>query len=907
MSAQTFTGQPGGRPVKGPVATSAEPGVFALLADGSTAEIRAASPEDFAAVRAMHAAMSPENLYLRFFGISRGAAEQEARRLCRPPGTTHAVLLAWLNGDVIGAASYEPGPAGDTAEVAFAVADGMHRRGIATLLLEHLVSLARDRQIRSFTAQTLSENSAMLRVFADAGLAMTRRWADGVVELSFAIPRQAGLSQDSPYLDAVAGREGRADVASLAHLLRPGSIAVVGAGRGGQSIGRMILRNIRGAGFTGPVYPVNPHVTELDGTACYPVMAALPAPAELAVIAVPPGLVPAAARDCGERGTKALIVITAGLDHVQEAELLAACRRYGMRLLGPNCLGAAVPSAGLDATFAAHRPAAGSAGVAVQSGGIGIALLDQLSQLGVGISSFASVGDKLDVSGNDLLCWWEQDGLTRLAVLYLESFGNPRKFARTARRVGRKMPVLTVHAGRSAPGQLAAASHTAAIAAPLITREALFAQAGIIATTGLGELLEVAAFLAVQPPPAGHHVAIVSNAGGAGVLAADACTEAGLIVHAMSGQALTCLREALPPGASVTGPVDTTAGVSEASFRACLEAAGADQGVSAVLALIAPTAAGDLIPAITSARVTVPITAVILGQPEAVRLLRGGGNTTVPAYAYPESAARALGRAAQYGAWLTTPAGTVPELDGIRAADGRSLIAAFLSGTPGGGWLPEAQTSELLRCYGIPLAGSRVAGDAGAAVLAAAELGYPVVLKAIVTGLVHKSDAGAVRLDLRTAGEVRAAFGELAATFGPQLSGALLQPMITGGIEVIMGIVQEPVFGPLLVFGLGGVATEVLGDHVARLAPLTDTDASSMIGSIRAAPLLLGHRGKPPADLAALSAALLRLSRLAEDLPEVAELDLNPVIARPDGVTVVDARIRVTSQLTADPYLRRLR
>ncbi len=886
---------------------AAASGVFALLADGSTAEIRAAAPDDVDAVRGMHEAMSPENRYLRFFSVSKNAAEQEARRLCRPAGPGHAALLACLDGKVVGVASYELAGAPGEAEVAFAVADGMHGRGVATLLLEHLVSLARMRHLRAFTAQTLAENSAMLRVFADAGLGVRRRWADGVAELSIPIPRQAALSQASLYLETVAGREGRADVASLAPLLRPASVAVIGASRREGSVGRTILRNVREAGFAGPVYAVNPNAGEIGGVRCVHSVAALPEPVDLAVIAVPPPAVAAAALECGERGIRALVVITAGLGSAQEAEILAICRHHGMRLAGPNCFGVAVPALGLDATFGARHPAAGRAGLAVQSGGLGIALMAQLSRLGIGVSSFASLGDKLDVSGNDLLCWWEQDGVTGLAVLYLESLGNPRKFARTASRIGQKMPVLTVHAGRSAPGERAAASHTAAIAAPLITRQALFEQAGVIATASLGELIDVAALLAAAPPPAGGRVAIVSNAGGAGVLAADACAGAGLTVHTMTAGGQLCLREILPPGAAVAGPVDTGAGVSAAAFRRALETAAADSGVEAVLALVVPTAVADLVPAIRGARLPVPLAAVLLGQPETVRLLPADTGGSVPAYAYPESAARALGRAAAYGRWLARPAGTVPELDRIRAADARALIAAFLDRLPGGGWLPPAEAAELLRCYGIPLVQTRMAADSGAAARAAAELGCPVVIKADVPGLLHKSDAGAVRLDLRTPEDARRAFEDLAGKLAGQLTGVLVQPMITGGVEVIIGVVQEPVFGPLVVFGLGGVATEVLGDHSARLAPLTGADADAMIRSIRAAPLLTGHRGAPAADLAALSDALLRVSRLADDLPEIAELDLNPVIARPDGAFAVDARIRVTSQAAADPFLRRLR
>ena len=629
-----------------------------------------------------------------------------------------------------------------------------------------------------------------------------------------------------------------------------------------------------------------------------------------------------------------------GLGVSGDARLLQTCRRYGMRLVGPNCFGIAVPGLGLDATFDAHHPATGTAGLVVQSGGVGIALLEHFSRLGIGISSFVSVGDKMDVSGNDLLMWWEQDAATKLAVLYLESFGNPRKFARTARRVSARIPVLTVHAGRSAPGQRAAASHTAAAAAPLITRQALFEQAGVIATTSLGELLDAAALLANQPVPAGRRVAIVTNAGGAGVLAADACVEAGLSVAVVSPRTQTRLRRLLPKGAAVAGPVDTTAGVTAQQFGECLrvvaEAGGTGPGApvldgsgpdgaradgehppghgggegppDAVLALVVPTAAGNMVPALQEARLPVPLAAVILNQPEATKMLpTTHGGPAVPAYAYPEAAARALGRAARYSAWRSRPAGTVPELAECRSGHARGLVGSFLGRVPGGGWLSPEEADKLLRCYGLPVVESRFAHDTEGVLAAAAALGGHVALKADVPGLVHKSDAGAVELDLRGAAEVRRAMRRLEKRFAGRLSGVLVQPMISGGTEVIIGVVQEPVFGPLVVFGLGGVATEVLGDHAARLAPLTDTDADDLIHSIRAAPLLLGHRGQPAADIGALRDALLRISRLADDLPQVTELDLNPVIARPDGVFAVDARIRVTSHGAADPFLRQLR
>ena len=890
-----------------PVAATA--GVYALLADGSTVQIRAAAAGDFAAVKAMHEAMSPANAYLRFFSTSRMAAEREARRVTRESGPDHAALLALYGAEVVGVASYEVirGSGGKTAEVAFAVADTMHHRGIATLLLEHLVSLARARRIESFTAETLSENIGMLHVFSDAGLPARSARANGVVTITIPLPPDDTGKQLEEYLDTVAVRERSADVASLRPVFSPRCVAVIGASRRPGTVGRSVLDNIRTGGYQGSLYAVNPNATHgIGGVPCFPDVASLPETPDLALIAVPPAAVTDEAEACGARGVRGLVVFTAGIGTAESADLLAVCRRHGMRLIGPNCFGIAVPGIGLDATFAAAHPAAGAAGLVMQSGGIGFAMVDHLSRLGIGISSFASVGNKLDVSSNDMLMWWEQDEQTKLAVLYLESFGNPRKFARTARQVGARMPVLTVHAGRSEAGQQAAASHTA-IATPLVSREALFEQAGIIATPGFGELLEATALLAAQPPPAGRTVAIVSNVGGAGVLAADACTDLGLAVHHPRGQLKRQLHALVPAGGAVTGPVDTTATASRDDFRQVLELIAADEDVDAMIALVLPTGAtGDLVAAIKDADVQIPLAAVVLDQAETVRLL-DAKNGKIPAYGYPEAAAGALARAARYGEWRSAPHTAIPGFGDVDAAEARALIRGFLAQAPDGGWLPPADVTALLRLYGIPRVsetGARTEDDAAAA---AAGVGYPVVVKADVPGLVHKTDAGAVLLDLRTEDDVRAGYRRLAGQFGGRLTGVLVEPMITGGTEVIIGVRDDQMFGPLVVFGLGGVATEVLADHAARLAPLTETDADTLINSIRSAPLLHGHRGSAAADIPALRDVLMRVSRLADDLPEVTELDLNPVIAHQLGAVAVDARIRVTPQVPQDPFLRRLR
>jgi len=906
----------GGRTGEGRMSTQAESAAYALLTDGTTVEIRAARPGDFDAVRDMHTKMSSDNFYLRFFSLSRVAAEQEARRVCREPSPDHAALLAMLDGEVVGSGNYERVGAGSTsAEVALAVADDVQRRGVGTLLLEHLISLARSRGFRAFIAETMAENALMLQVIADAGLPTHRALADGVYDFTFPLPADESDAALGTYRDAVAERERSANVASLRNVLAPASVAVIGASRRPRSVGRAILQNIIDGGFRGPVYAVNPGAAELAGVPCLPSAAALPEDVDLAVIATPAAAVPGIAEDCGRRGVKALVVTTAGLDGAARAELLGICRRQGMRLVGPAGFGVANTAISLDATFAARHPQPGTAGLALQSGGVGVVLLEHLSRLGVGISSFISLGDKDDVSGNDMLLWWKSDATTKLAVLYLTSFGNPRKFARTARAVGRAMPVLTVNAGSSSAGQRLATARQlgrlatargAVVASPQLTRQALFEQAGVIATANLGELLDTAALLASQPAPGGSRVAVVSSARGAGVLAADACGDAGLQVASLAEDTQRALRDILPVGAAVAGPVDTTAMIAPGVFRRCLELVGADPGVDAVLVLTAATATIDLVPEVQAARLPVPVAAAVMDQVEVVRMLSGPGEDSpdVPAYAYPESAARALGHAARYGMWLATPQGRIPDLEGVRQVQAKELATGFLAHAPKGGWLSQEQTVALLGCYGVRMADQIAVTTEDAAAETAARFGGPAALKADLYGVMRPIDAGAVMLDLHNAGEVRRGFRSLRETFGGRLAAVIVQPMITG-VEVKISVLQEQVFGPLVLFGLGGAAAELLADRAARLAPLTDSDADDLIRSTPAAPLLLGRPGAPAADLAALRDMLLRVSRMADDLPQIAELELR-VVARPDGVRAVDAQARIQAAEPTDAYLRQL-
>ncbi|MBJ3812655.1 GNAT family N-acetyltransferase [Streptomyces flavofungini] len=917
----------------------------ALLADGTTVRIRPGGPADHDAVLRLYEGMSPEHLRLRFFVASHRSAEQAAARVSgravpgssrsvRPGGAGYRALLAEHGGHLVGIAEYEtanpdsPDTGTVTAEISLAVNDHWHHRGVGTLLLEHLVSAARAAGVTAFTADALAENHEVLKVFADLGLSTARRFDGAVVQCV------VQLAPSDSYLASVELRGRTADVASLRPLLRPESVVVIGAGRKPGSVGRAVLRNLCTGSFTGRLFAVNPNAAAVLGVHAHPDLTSLPQVPELAVLAVPAAQVPVVAEECGKLGVAALLTVSAGLDAAQARALLDTCRTHGMRLVGPNCLGLAntEPDVRLDATFAAAHPAPGTAGVAVQSGGVGIALLSGLARLGVGVSSFVSLGDKYDVSGNDLLQWWECDGRTDLALLHLESFGNPRAFARTARRVTRRMPILTVDAGRTEAGRAAAASHTSAAATATMTRQALFRQAGITATRSAGELLEAAALLHSQPLPAGTRVAVVTNAGGAGVLTADACAEAGLSLPPLGTDLIDEVLAVLPQGATATNPVDATAAVSEEQLRACVRLLAASSRVDAVLVALVPTAVaaatGDALvrsltrphPRPRSSGGTPlpdrhrgrPVAAVLLDQDLPVRLLPAEEGT-VPAYADPQAAARALAHAAARARWLAQPTGTVPDLDGVDPARAHAAVEAYLDRHPEGGWLGPRECAELLDAYGIrqlPWAWAETEDDA---VLAAERLKGPdglVVLKAHWPGLLHKSQEHALHLDLRGDAQVRAAYRDFEVRFGHLMTGVVVQPLAPRGVELFAGVVQDEIFGPLVLFGHGGTATEVLADHAARLAPLTDHDVHALITSPRCAPLLFGSGGGGgggPVDLEGIEQLLLRLSQLASDLPQLAEADLNPVLARPERITALDVRVRILPRRAQDPYLRQLR
>ncbi|HET8643822.1 MAG TPA: GNAT family N-acetyltransferase, partial [Pseudonocardiaceae bacterium] len=873
-------------------------------------------PADVDRAVRLHATLPERDQYTRFFTVH----PTGLRRLIDRIVSGGDSIGAFIGDDLVGMASFAVLSDPAEAEVALVVEHRRQAHGIGTLLLEHAASAARAHGVHRFVAEVLTENSAMLQVFHDSGFPVTI--------YPFGSTCQVALELAAGYPAEVEERERRAEVASLRAVLRPGSVAVVGASRRRRAVGNAVLRNMVEAGFAGSCHPVNPHADRIEDIPAVRSVSELPDGIDLAVLCVPAHAVPEVAQECGRRGVKALVVITAGLTGQPELVdgLLGAVRRHGLRLVGPNCLGVVntAPDVRLSATFARGRPPAGRIGVVTQSGGMAIALLDQLAALGLGVSTLVSTGDKYDVSGNDLLLWWQRDDATDMAVLYLESFGNPRKFSRLARLLAQHKPVLTIRTGSSEVAQRAAASHTAAAATPAATRDALFGQAGVIAVDSMTELMAAIAMLSWQPLPAGNRVGVISNAGGAGVLAADACAAHRLVLPPLAEATVARLRDLLPATASTANPVDTTAGVDGEAFASCLRALIEDPGIDSVIALAAPTAITDptagIGAAVTAAEAHKPVVLVRAGQLSTVEPVSTGSMpastvpastvpvstvpvSTVPAFADPAVAASAIAAVAGYARWRSRPARDVPNLPGVDLERARSLVDAHLAGC-GGGWLDPDRVVELLRCFGLPVVSGITAPDAHAAVQAAGELGYPVAVKAIATGVLHKSRKGGVLLGLRDAAQVRDAAATLAARFGSALSGVLVQPMVEPGRELLVGVHGDPTFGPLVVLGVGGVDTDLIADRTSRLVPLTRADATEMVASLRASPLLFGEGGLDPA---ALVGVLLRVARMADALPEIAEADLNPVVLTASSCVAVDARIRLQPARPVDPYLRRLR
>ncbi|MEK7267884.1 MAG: bifunctional GNAT family N-acetyltransferase/acetate--CoA ligase family protein, partial [Nitrospirota bacterium] len=798
-----------------------------------------------------------------------------------------------------------------TAEVAMAVDDAFHGKGLGTLLLERLALLAIRHGFTRLWAITHADNLAMREVFRESGYAVRETFEgdDMEVELSV-IPTETSVTRSEV-------RDRIATTASLRPLFQPRAVAVLGASRDPARIGNRLVQALVTNRFQGPIYPVNPKATEVAGLRAYPSVGDVPGPVDLAIIAVPRDAVLASVDQCAARGVRAVIVISAGFAEASaegrelQKRLVEKVRQHGMRLVGPNCFGLvnADPSVRLNATFTPVFPPSGRVAMSSQSGALGLAILAAARRLQMGISTFVSVGNKADVSGNDLLQYWEEDPNTDVILLYLESFGNPRRFARIARRVSRRKPIVAVKAGRTQSGRRAAGSHTAALAASDVAVEALFRQTGVIRAETLEEMFALAAGLANQPLPTGRRVAIVTNAGGPAVLCTDACEAGGLVIPELSEETRARLAAFLPAAAAVKNPVDLIASATPDQYRKAIETILAADEVDALIVLYISVSEVD----------TAPIAEGILAGIAAGRAARGKGkpvlacwmaegdrdrslaltNETIPTYPLPEIPARVLSRAAAYAEWRTQPLGLIPDFQDLDLPLAREICAKALS-QRGAGWLTAEETRIVLTAMGLPVQPGGVAQTEDDAVELARRVGFPVAVKLASHRLVHKTEIGGVRLSLKEEGAVRQAFREIRDRLAQDnnldaMEGVLVQPMVTGGVEVMVGVTHDPLFGPLIAFGLGGIHVEILGDVRFRVTPLTDRDAAEMVREIKGYQLLEGYRGHQPADVEAIQEVLLRVSRLVEAIPEISELDLNPIFALPpgQGCRIVDARIRV--------------
>lgn len=833
-----------------------------VLADGGTAHLRPIRRDDAELLRAFHTRLSPETIYYRFFSPRPRLSQRDVDYFTTVDYDRRVALIATIGDSMVAVVRYDRLDTGqDTAEVAFVVEDAHQGRGLGAVLLEHIAAAARERGLRRFVASVLPDNRRMTKVFRDAGYEAEQRFEDGVIELGFE------LEPTTTSVEVMAAREHRAESRSIQRLLFPKSVAVIGAGRAAHSVGQTVLRHLLGGDFTGPVYPVHPTAKAVAGVRAYPTVLDIPDDVDLAVVAVRTDAVRGVVEQCAGKGVHGLVVISSGFGETgpegraKQADLVRLARSHGMRVVGPNCLGIANtdPQVRLNATLAPTMPGRGPIGFFSQSGALGIAILQRTAERGIGLSTFVSAGNRADVSGNDVMQYWEEDPGTSAVLLYLESLGNPRKFTRLARRLGRSKPIVAVKTGRSTQG--VPLGHAArALSLPDHAVSALFAQAGVIRVEDLSELFDVAQLLAYQPLPTGNRIAIVHNSDSLGLLAHDAARAFGLEVRA---------------------PVALGALAAAPEYESAVAAALADDSVDAIVVLFTPPVVtavepvrgggwatlrereieppaqrGDEGPddvderiagrgASTVAEALVglagdagkPIVATYLGakgMPSALRVDAADGTAgpgSIPSYPAPEDAVRALAYVTWYAAWRRRPLGRIPEIDQADRDRARVLAEELLGGAEGPVTVPAERAAELLACYGV---------------------------------VVEET-------------------GE--------------------GVPTKIMSVEDPSFGAVVSFGLADVTAELLDDRAYRLAPLTDIEAADLVRGIRAAPLLFGHHGADPVQISALEDLLLRVSRLADDLPEVIRLELNPVLAAPHGAAVLGVDMELSRPAAGRPEL----
>jgi acyl-CoA synthetase (NDP forming)/RimJ/RimL family protein N-acetyltransferase len=870
-----------------------------VMRDGTAAQLRPIRAEDAERLVAFYARVSDESKYLRFFAPYPTLSDRDVEHFTHVDHHDRVALVVTRGDAMIGVGRFDRID-DDQAEVAFLIEDAYQGRGLAQLLLEHLAEAARELGYSKFVAEVLPDNVRMIQVFRDQGYRVAGAIADGVLNLEFPIdPTDTSIG-------VVQAREHRAEAASMQRLFDVRSVAVVGASRRQDTIGQTLVRNLVLGDFTGVVYAVNPQSEAISGLPAYPSVQDIPGDVDLAVIAVPADAVADVVLDCAAKGVHGLVVISSGFAETgdegreRQRRLLALARSYGLRLVGPNCLGFinTAPDVRINASLSPLMPPGGRVGFFCQSGALGVAILENVDRRGLGLSTFMSAGNRADVSGNDLLQYWEEDDATEVVLLYLESIGNPRKFSRIARRVARRKPIVAVKSGRTTQGVPVghAVRHTSA---PQAAVDAMFRQAGVIQVDTLDEMFDVAQLLAYQPLPHGPRVAVVGNSDALGLLAADAASAAGL---------------------DVREPVALGSHASAEDFERALDAAIDDPDVDAVVAVYIPPleASGEevaMVLATVGEQSDKPIVSTFLGREGVPELLRvpdvegAPGRGSVPSYPAPEAAVRALARAVGYAQWLDRPAGEVRAFEEVDTPTARRVVEGTLVASPRGADLSPEQVGDVLAAYGIDLWDELEVDSAASAVAAGRQLGWDVVLKARAEHLRTRPDMFYVWRNIDGEDEMRHAWQGLTRDLDDPAEGRfVVQRQAAAGVPVTVEGLEDPLFGPIVSFGLSGAPSELLHDRAWRIPPMTDADAAAMVREIRSAPLLMGYRGGEHVDLAAVEDLVQRIARLKNDLPHLAWVELGLVLVNASGATVLDARARVapTGASRTELFARRL-
>jgi acetyl coenzyme A synthetase (ADP forming)-like protein len=895
------------QPVSPPKATEV------ILKDGQNLRVRHISPKDKAHVKRFFNKISPAMSYLRWHYAKTGTTDEEAAHFAEAVLPERCIFVATMGEGrrehIVAMGGYDATKDMKSADVTFLVSGDFQSKGIGTVLLEKLAETAGHYRIKEFTARVLPENTNMLRMFEESGFISEKRFEDGAYDVSI------NLADQEEFAKRQERREHIARTAGVRSFLYPHSVAVIGASRDHDSIGGGLFHNLLESSFNGPVFPINPMTTSVAGVLAYPSVLEVPSDVDLAVIVVPAASVLDVIDECGQKGVRSVVIISVGFGEAgpegreRERKLKEKTVSYGIRVIGPNCLGIlnSDPTVQLNATFAPASPPAGNLSIGTQSGALGLALLDYARNVNLGIADFVSIGNRIDISNNDLLEFWEEDPTTDVILLYVESFGNPARFTRIARRVSRKKPIIAVKSGRSEAGARAASSHTGALAAADVGTDALFRRAGVIRVNTIDEMFGVSAVLAYQPLPKGPRVGILTNAGGPGVLVADACEGLGLKIPALNENTKRKLASFLPEEAALSNPVDMVASAPADSYRKALSILLEDEDIDAIILIYIPPlitkpedVAKAIIDVVTDYEGGKPVLANFMMSAGSMPDLKIGEGRYVPSYVFPESAAQALAHAYHYSQFRQDPEGLIPVFEDIKSNSIRDDFFMNHAISEQATWLLPEVVSDLLARYGIPVIDTRIARSAEEAASVAEELGFPVVMKVRSDTITHKTDVGGIELGLTDAKDVEKAYIRMmkrldAAGLTDQISDVIVQPMEQNAQEVIIGMTHSDVFGPLLMVGLGGIHVELQKDVAFSLHPLTDTDADWMLNQLKGLPLLKGWRGSPKRDIAALKDVLMRFSVMIEDFPEIKEVEINPLMVKSkgEGSVAVDARIRM--------------